>query len=231
MIVFLDIGSTLIDGPPAGPARRLAQALGLDGEAAAALEELLFRTPSCDGRDLGTRVSERFGVDCDAAVAAAEELWEAQLREAFVLPGAREAVGALKDAGISRAYLSNIWPPFYACFEREFPDEAGACSQFLSFRTGLMKPDPRAFRQALAALNARAEDAVMVGDTYDNDVAPALVLGMRAVWILHRPHKETAALVRVLTREAPEPDLTLATIGQLRPERLEKLAGRPRNPQ
>jgi FMN phosphatase YigB (HAD superfamily) len=72
----------------------------------------------------------------------------------------------------------------------------------------------------------------MVGDTYKNDIAPALALGMKTVWVLHRPHKETRDLVRVLNHAAPAPDLTLESIGDLDPARLQRLLapGRAPNP-
>jgi HAD superfamily hydrolase (TIGR01509 family) len=191
MIVFFDIGSTLIDGPPLGPARRLSEMLGVGPQAIAELERLLFRSPVRDPEQLAHTVVNRMRVDFDRALEACTTLWNAQLEEAYVLPGAREMIEKLKSAGIPRAYLSNIWPPFYEHFKQEFPDEAGQ-PQFLSFQTGLMKPDPAFFQLALRAVEARAEDAVMVGDTYRNDIRPAIELGMRTVWVLHRPEKEKA---------------------------------------
>src|SRR5262245_49195796 len=133
MIVFFDIGSTLIDGPPMGPARRLSEALGLGHSAVGELERLLFRSPSETAEDLAVRIAASQGLN---AQAACSDLWNAQLSESYVLPGAHDAIADLKAAGIPRAYLSNIWPPFYACFRREFADEALNDRQFLSFQTG-----------------------------------------------------------------------------------------------
>jgi len=220
MIVFFDIGSTLIDGPPFGPARRLSETLGLGPEAVAEMERLLFRSPARDPEELANTVVNRLRVDFDRAFEACSALWNAQLQEAYVLPGAREAIAKLKAAGIPRAYLSNIWPPFYEHFKQEFAEEAGGQPQFLSFQTGLMKPDPAFFQLALRALEARAEDAVMVGDTYRNDIRPAIELGMRTVWVLHRPEKEKADLIAVMNGELPPPDLTLASIAELEPSKL-----------
>jgi HAD superfamily hydrolase (TIGR01509 family) len=214
MIVFFDIGSTLIDGPPFGPARRLSDMLGVGGEAVPELERILFRSPASDPEELANTIVHRLRVDFDRAKAACTALWNAQLEEAYVLPGAREAIEKLKAAGIPRAYLSNIWPPFYEHFQQEFAEEAGNQPQFLSFKTGLMKPDPAFFQLALRALETRAEDAVMVGDTYKNDIRPAIELGMRTVWVLHRPEKEKADLIAVMNGDAPPPDLTLKSIGE-----------------
>jgi HAD superfamily hydrolase (TIGR01509 family) len=219
VIVFFDIGSTLIDGPPFGPARRLAEMLGFGPEVAGELERVLFRSPARDPEQLANTIVNRLRVDYDRALEACTTLWNAQLEEAYVLPGAREVVDKLKSAGIPRAYLSNIWPPFYEHFKQEFPEEAGQ-PQFLSFQTGLMKPDPAFFQLALRAVEARAEDAVMVGDTYKNDIRPAIELGMRTVWVLHRPEKEKADLIDVLNGDAPPPDLTLNSIAELEPSKL-----------
>ena len=220
MTVFFDIGSTLIDGPPFGPARRLSDALGLGSEAVRELEKILFRSPARDPEELANTVVNRLRVDFDGAFQACTALWNAQLAEAYVLPGARETIQALRAAGIPRAYLSNIWPPFYEHFRQEFAEEAENQPQFLSFQTGLLKPDPAFFQHALRALEVRAQDAVMVGDTYKNDIRPAIELGMRTVWVLHRPEKEKADLIAVLNGEAPPPDLTLASISELEPCKL-----------
>jgi HAD superfamily hydrolase (TIGR01509 family) len=220
VIVFFDIGSTLIDGPPFGPARRLSESLGLGPEAVAELERLLFRSPARDPEQLANTIVNRLRVDHNKALEACATLWNAQLQEAYVLPGAREVIEKLRSAGIPRAYLSNIWPPFYEHFQQEFPQEAEHQPQFLSFKTGLMKPDPAFFQMALRALETRAEDAVMVGDTYKNDIRPAIELGMRTVWILHRPEKEKADMIEVLNGASPPPDLTLASIAELEPSRL-----------
>lgn len=222
MIVLFDIGSTLIEGPPFGPTRRLIEKLGLDAAAAPVLDRLLFCSRSENPRELGEAVASELPVDPAAAIAACTGLWEAQLREAFVLPGAREAIAGLEQAGIARAYLSNIWPPFYERFQREFPREDSR-RQYLSFQTGTMKPDRSFYHQALRELAVDPEDTVMVGDTYANDIRPAIELGMRTVWVLHRPEKERADLVRVLNGAAAAPDLTLASIADLSAARIEAL--------
>ena len=219
MIALFDIGSTLIDGPPYGPARRLAEMLDLEKSAVRQLEPLLFRTPSESAEDLARHIADAFGVDVARAAAECRTLWDAQLREAYTLPGALDAVARLTSAGVPRAYLSNIWPPFYEHFRRAFATEAGA-PQFLSYRMGLSKPDKAFFQAALRELGANPKDVVMIGDTYKNDIRPAIELGMRTIWVLHRPEKEREALVDVLNNAAPRPDVTLHSIAELQPEHL-----------
>ncbi|MFC4637483.1 HAD family hydrolase [Deinococcus hohokamensis] len=47
------------------------------------------------------------------------------------------------------------------------------------------KPDPRAYQAACAALAVPPPEAVMVGDSWTNDVEGARAAGLRAIW-LHR---------------------------------------------
>lgn len=219
MIALFDIGSTLIEGPPYGPARRLAEMLGLDKSAARDLEPLLFRTPSESPEHLAQHIAEALNVDLTNTVEQCGKLWRSQLTEAYTLPGALEAVARLEAAAIPRAYLSNIWPPFYEHFRRTFTTEANA-PQFLSFRMGLHKPDKAFFEATLKELGADPKDVVMIGDTYKNDIRPAIDLGMRTIWVLHRPDKERESLVNVLNNTEPRPDVTLHSIADLKPEHL-----------
>jgi HAD superfamily hydrolase (TIGR01549 family) len=65
---------------------------------------------------------------------------------------------------------------------------------------GVAKPDPRIFRIALGRLSVPPEEAVMIGDSWTNDVEGALAAGVRPVWFnrfgLSRP--ETGAAGNVL---------------------------------
>ncbi|MEI6666921.1 MAG: HAD family hydrolase [Acidobacteriota bacterium] len=52
----------------------------------------------------------------------------------------------------------------------------------ISEEAGVAKPDPRIFSIALARIGCEAEEAVMVGDAWENDVVGARAAGIRAVW-------------------------------------------------
>ena len=52
-----------------------------------------------------------------------------------------------------------------------------------SAEEGVAKPDPEIFRRALTRAGCTPEEAVMIGDRTDNDVAPAKSLGMQTVLI------------------------------------------------
>ena len=67
---------------------------------------------------------------------------------------------------------------------------------------GTTKPDPAIFRAALERLGVTAEEAVMVGDSWQNDVVGAAACGIRAVWLnrdgIPCPDPALAAEVRSL---------------------------------
>lgn len=48
---------------------------------------------------------------------------------------------------------------------------------------GVRKPDPAIFQLGIDALGIRAEETVVVGDSYDKDIVPAHALGCRTVWL------------------------------------------------
>ena len=53
----------------------------------------------------------------------------------------------------------------------------------VSGEVGAGKPDPRPIHAALAALEVRPDDAVMVGDSLERDVVAARAAGVYAVWL------------------------------------------------
>ncbi|MDO4496444.1 MAG: HAD family hydrolase [Bacteroidales bacterium] len=48
---------------------------------------------------------------------------------------------------------------------------------------GVRKPDPRIFQIAIERLNVPTKDIVVVGDSYNKDIEPAISLGCKAVWL------------------------------------------------
>jgi FMN phosphatase YigB (HAD superfamily) len=54
---------------------------------------------------------------------------------------------------------------------------------WLSCRMGRAKPDPLVFHACARAADVPVERCVMIGDAFDNDIAGALDVGMRAGWL------------------------------------------------
>jgi HAD superfamily hydrolase (TIGR01509 family) len=218
MLALIDIGSTLIDGPPMGPARRIAQSLELPAQAITELEKCLFQTHTESPRQLANIISGRFGCDPAKALRTIEGLWNAQIDEAYILPGVKEALDKLRAAAIPFAFVSNIWPPFFQGFARLLPEYAQETPAFLSYKLGLSKPDQRLYLEALGAMHAQPEDTVMIGDTYKNDIAPAIALGMQTIWVLQRPQKEKPDILDVISGMRQKPTLTVGHFSDITPD-------------
>lgn len=80
-----------------------------------------------------------------------------------------------------------------------------------SRRLGVAKPDPAIFQHAADRLEIDPASTLMVGDSFDRDIRPARLLGMRTAWL----EGETA-------RDCPDPSLV-----DLRLRRLADLATAP----
>jgi HAD superfamily hydrolase (TIGR01662 family) len=63
---------------------------------------------------------------------------------------------------------------------------------FSSQQGGIRKPNPKIFRHALQTLRIPAAQAIMVGDSWNNDIVGAVSSGIDAIWIrpLHN-HKQS----------------------------------------
>jgi FMN phosphatase YigB (HAD superfamily) len=130
--------------------------------------EMLVRALGVDGEG-GARVAEAFlgairEVELELAPAIGRALEELGTR------GVR--IGIVCDVGFSGGEML-----------REMLDREGLLRHFdgwsFSDETGHYKPAPQAFEAALAALGARPEEAMHVGDLRRTDVAGASALGMR----------------------------------------------------
>jgi putative hydrolase of the HAD superfamily len=130
-----------------------------------------------------TAVLRKFGKE-DPELAGAMARMRTDMHERAIVPfpGAVEAVGKFREAGVRLALITNGagdaqtrkidrfgLRPLFDCIliEGEF---------------GCGKPDPRVFRQALSALQASPEETWMVGDNLAMDIAPAQALGLLGVW-------------------------------------------------
>ncbi len=90
----------------------------------------------------------------------------------------------------------------------------------LSELIGLKKPDPEIFEWALREAGCRPEEAVMVGDRVDNDVAPAAKAGLWTIWF-HVPVGEKGHNPPECRRRLyfeSQKRVSIAGIGPSRPE-------------
>lgn len=231
MIVFLDIGATLVEGPDRGPAGRIRDKLGLDRAAGRALNKALMTHAWTDPAAVAAWVADNFALPFAAAIEAVSEIWSAQLVEAQPVHGAPEAVRRLREAGLRIGLVSNIWHPYLESARRHYREQfkamSGTAPQLFSYVEGVAKPDATLYRRAIERTGCRPEDCVMIGDTYVADIEPALAAGMRTIWVLHRPDQERADLVHVLDGRAPKPTRTVESIADVTPGMIAALAASP----
>ncbi len=67
---------------------------------------------------------------------------------------------------------------------------------------GAVKPDPHIFNEALHALGVKADEAVMVGDSFPRDIKGAVALGMGAAWLV--PENRRAEAETKIVRDLPK---------------------------
>jgi HAD superfamily hydrolase (TIGR01509 family) len=146
-------------------------------------------------RDFNSRLLQRLDI--------AEHLWEGtheEIMAAFVdpanfvlFPEVHEALGKLCALGYRLAILSNwSWHLDRLCAAL---DLARYFEQIVnSARAGYAKPHPGIFQYALAAMGARPEEAVHVGDNPIADVGGALGVGITPI-LLDRTGRDAAVEV------------------------------------
>ena len=95
---------------------------------------------------------------------------------------AHAALGELWSGGLSLGLITNG----AAEWQQRKVDGLGIAGYFgavlISEAEGVRKPDPEIFRRALHSLGVSAEEAVMVGDNPEADIAGAKSFGMKAIW-------------------------------------------------
>ena len=126
----------------------------------------------------------RVGIDAPSLVADMSQEYLVQ-RDAAVrpFPGAMDALKRFKESGVRLALITNgngelqrrkverfDLAPYFECIVIEGEFGAG-------------KPEERVYLHALRSLQARPEEAWMVGDNLEWDVAAPQRLGLHGIWI------------------------------------------------
>jgi HAD superfamily hydrolase (TIGR01509 family) len=218
-VAFVDIGATLVGADVKGPASRIGALVGLDRERRRALRKALMMTDFRGPEEVAGHLVDSLGVDPEPASLASRRIWEAQVGEARPLIGAPEALARLAAEGWRLGLISNIWRPYLDSVLRHYEElfEAAVKPELrlFSFQLGRAKPDPEIFAEALRRARVAPGRAVMIGDSYDEDIAPAAALGIKTVWVLTRPADQAEAIARVREGSSPPPTLTVDSIDAL----------------
>ncbi len=158
-------------------------------------------------------VAEAFtslGLPATDADLVADRYGRVRLEAMYLLPGALEALAALRRCGHRLALLTNGDSEIQRWKMRRFGLETHFDAILVEGELGFGKPDPRVFELALSRLGAAAEAACMVGDNLEWDVAGPQRFGIRGVWIDRKgagvPPGATAVPWRVIPDVARLPD-------------------------
>ena len=213
--VLFDIGSTLIEGPTISPAKKISQMLAGDFSLKQDISALIMTTRINTPAELASILEKKWGSD-KVDITVLEEIWNEQLNSARVKDGAVEIYQHCRKLGLTTCFISNIWRPYYLSFAKVCPEvEGDADHRFLSYEMGVQKPDVEIFKKVLNELQLKPEEVAIIGDTYDCDIEPAIALGIKTIWFLHRPDNERESIVRIENKEAKKADFTVESLDEI----------------
>jgi putative hydrolase of the HAD superfamily len=129
---------------------------------------LAFRELNLDAPDVTNRIADRFTVRREELVRP--------------FPGAVETLERLRASGVRLALLTNGSSEMQRGKLRRFHLERFFDTIRIEGEFGVGKPDERIYRHALAALDAMPQEAWMVGDDLEWEVAAPQRLGIFTVW-------------------------------------------------
>ena len=105
------------------------------------------------------------------------------LERTFLKEGVAEALEALKEEGHKLVVVTNT--PYHPMVEEKIRRE-GLSRYFeaivSSHSTGIRKPCPGIFRVALSILGANPDNALMIGDSFRDDIQGGSRMGLRTIW-------------------------------------------------
>jgi HAD superfamily hydrolase (TIGR01662 family) len=197
--VFFDVDFTLIYPGPAFQGigyRDFCAAHGVDVDASffdravAAASKLL--EPQAEGGvynpeifvQYTQRIIEGMGGSGPGVERAARDIYDqwSACRHFELYEEVPEVLRALHATGLKIGLISNTQRSLTA-FQTHFELEGLFDVALSSFDHGYMKPHPSIFETALRHVEARADEAMMVGDSLPADIEGARRLGMRAVLV------------------------------------------------
>lgn len=112
------------------------------------------------------------------ALALGEAYWEAYVAEMELFDGVEETLGALQDAGVDVAVVSNLTTRIQLKKIQHLGIEVFVDYLLTSEETGREKPSSVMFTLPLARLDRKPSETLMVGNDPETDVEGANALGL-----------------------------------------------------
>lgn len=196
--LFCDVGGVLIEDPWALAARRLSREHALDGAEAYAV--LVRLSEALDLNELGIpELWKEFSDSVGARIPYAY-FRRLVLDDSLVkIPSVWEAVRSLRRSVDFHVFaLSNMSRPAWRILQRKYLIRSLFDGETLSYRCGVLKPDPRIFRIALENARRTSVESVFV-DNLEANIATASSLGFR-VYLASSP-SDTARFIASINAE------------------------------
>lgn len=217
-LVLFDLDDTLCDYAAARLLRLRMAFSGPDAGAARVSPGLVERMIA-DSLAIQPHGADHFGelfsahgvADRDAADWAARWYRDNRFHGLRLFPGVDEIVAAVRRWGGDRPATIGIVTNGPADVQREkiglLGVDALADFTLVSGEFGVWKPDRAIFGEALRLGDADADNALMVGDSLEHDIAGARAAGIRTVWVNR--------VQRVHAAGDPEPDHVISDLADL----------------
>ena len=196
-LILFDLDDTLGDYSTAR-ASRLRHAftphLAIDSPAARerALQEMIERSIAISphGTEHFPELFAAFGINqAEAAVTAADWYRRNRFHDLTLFPEAIEVIVAVRQLAEGQRHLGIVTNGPTAV-QRDKVELLGLDRLVdfvvISGEVGIEKPDPRIFELALARAGTTADEAVVIGDAPEYDIAGARAAGIRSIWVNRR---------------------------------------------
>ena len=123
------------------------------------------------------------------------------------LPGSADLLRTIHELGLRTVIASNTywrdadsyWDDFRMLGVAEFVDDI-----VTSVDAGRLKPHPAVFEMAMSRAGTRPERCLVIGNSEENDVVPALALGMWTILVHPDDPKPTASRAHVVAADLRE---------------------------
>jgi len=196
-VIFFDVGSTLLTGMNAKPAKYIVHMLGMDMALIPEVENFLYTTCCYTAESLFSEFYSKFKEHFTGKTKVKsyhegqrilQYLWDTNITTAKPIDG---AITSFKWATelTNVSIVSNAWQPLRTAFDVFFSRDEDYDFNVDYWSFAQKETKPTLLSKVVDNLKGNLIDpatCVMVGDNYDNDIKPALDLGMKAVWVLHR---------------------------------------------
>lgn len=144
-------------------------------------------------------------IDPDEATLLAESYRRAYLAARRPVAGARELLAEVRGRGVTIVAVTNNLVSEQEDKLRHTDLRRLFDGLVISEAAGVNKPDPAIFEIALRVAGATPAEAVMLGDSWENDVVGAVRAGIAAAWLDRRG------------RGIPDPSVPVLALGSLAP--------------